>query len=80
MSCPFPGPIAAPAAQLSLLPEAGNCFIVTDFLTAAEENIWQEVPSEQEILITLGRSFVFSKVFPAVEILVTTLRSEILWG
>lgn len=56
------------------------CFIVTDFLTAGEENICQDVSSEQEILIALGRSSAFSKVFPAVEILVCTLRSKILWG
>lgn len=56
------------------------CFIVTDFLTAGEENICQDVSSEQEILIALGRSSAFSKVFPAVEILGSTLRSKILWG
>lgn len=36
------------------------CFIVTDFLTAGEQNICQGVSLEQEILITLGRSSVFS--------------------
>lgn len=48
------------------------CLIVKDFLTAREENIRRDEPSEQELPMPLGGSSVSPKVFPAVEILVST--------
>lgn len=65
---------SAPAVQLSHLPATGSIGLYCkDFRTVKEENLRRDEPSEQELPMLLRRSSVSSKIFPAVEIPVSTL-------